>query len=66
MVVFLLQHKQEDTLTIELIEQETENEILDPIETEKWSDYLDEFVNDDVDYEDILDGTDQLPVILPR
>lgn len=38
----------------------------DPYEVEKWSNYLDTYVNEDNIIEELLDEAPGLPVFLPR
>lgn len=65
LLLFLLQHKKDHTLTIELIEHEIEH-IDDPYEVEKWSNYLDAYVTEDSVSNEVLSDTPGLPVFLPR
>ncbi|GFY56680.1 paired amphipathic helix protein Sin3a, partial [Trichonephila inaurata madagascariensis] len=59
-------HKKDRVLTIELLECEMEETYPDPVEAEKFSDYLDTFVTKDDCCEELLTEVQQLPVILPR
>ncbi|GFT67921.1 paired amphipathic helix protein Sin3a [Nephila pilipes] len=59
-------HKKDCALTIELLEYETEETHPDPIEAEKWSNYLDNYVTEDSCCDELLAEVQQSPVILPR
>ncbi|GFS45260.1 paired amphipathic helix protein Sin3a [Trichonephila inaurata madagascariensis] len=59
-------HKKDCVLTIELLECETEETYPDPVEAEKWSNYLDNYLTEDTCCEELLTQVQQLPVILPR
>ncbi|GFT13845.1 paired amphipathic helix protein Sin3a [Trichonephila clavipes] len=62
----ILWHKKDCVLTIELLERETEETYPDPVEAEKWSNYLDNYLTEDTGCEQIFTEVKQLPVILPR
>ncbi|GBM92917.1 Paired amphipathic helix protein Sin3a [Araneus ventricosus] len=59
-------HKKDKVLTIQLLELELDENYPDPIEAEKWSNYLDAYINEDSCCEELLNEVQQSPVILPR
>ncbi|GFR16137.1 paired amphipathic helix protein Sin3a, partial [Trichonephila clavata] len=59
-------HKKQRILTIELLERETEETYPDPIEAEKWSNYLDTYFTEDSCCEELLAEVQQMPVFLSR
>ncbi|CAL1297521.1 unnamed protein product [Larinioides sclopetarius] len=59
-------HKKDKVLTIQLLELEMDENYPDPIEAEKWSNYLDAYINEDSCCEELLNEVQQSPVILPR
>ncbi|XP_055952597.1 paired amphipathic helix protein Sin3b-like isoform X1 [Argiope bruennichi] len=59
-------HKKDKVLTIQLLELEIDENYPDPIEAEKWSNYLDAYINEDSCCEELLNEVQQSPVILPR
>ncbi|XP_035221676.1 uncharacterized protein LOC118194610 [Stegodyphus dumicola] len=58
--------KKDHILTIELMEYDTEDNVVDPCEAEKWSNYLDTYVTEENVSEEILALEQGLPVFYPR
>lgn len=65
-MLFLLQYKPDCKLTIELLD--TDSDVSeDPVEVEKWSEYVEKYVSDgDIISEELKDQLSKKPIFLPR
>lgn len=62
----VLQYKADSRLTLELLDTDTENSE-DPVEVEKWSEYVERYIANDTTISDELkEQLTRKPVFLPR